>query len=196
MAHLTFVYGTVNSGKSMELLRINHNYESLGRKVALLTPTTDTRSETPEVWSRAGMSAPAMSFTPDDDLLIAVDKSVEAVLVDEAQFLTRDQVDQLAYMADYLDVSVMAFGLKNDSNNNLFEGSEALVVTADKLEEIKTINTYGQGKATMNLKLVDGKPSFNNPQVEIEAKGKTTYIPVSRKSYTDLLRANLGEKRS
>lgn len=186
MAHLTFVYGTVNSGKSMELLRIHHNYEQLGREVVLFTPETDTRSDQAEVWSRAGMSAPATSFSPNDDFrkFIGKDSLVEAVLVDEAQFLTKEQVIQLGQLVDNHDIDVMAFGLKNDSNNNLFPGSEALVIYADRLEEVRTLSTFGKGKAVMNLKMVDNMPSFNNPQIEIEGKGETTYVPISRKEYT------------
>lgn len=192
MAHLTFVYGTVNSGKSMELLRISHNYESLGKRPSILTPATDTRSEEPKVWSRVGLEKKAVSFTGEDSITTLVHEAVadgnsNIVLVDEAQFLTKEQVEELAFLIYKYDIEVMAFGLKTDSNNNLFEGSQSLLVWADRLEEITTLDYKGHGKASMNMKLVDGKPSFHNPQVEIEAKGETMYVPVSRDTYINAM---------
>jgi thymidine kinase len=103
------------------------------------------------------------------------------VLVDEAQFMTRDQVIQLANVVDDLDVPVMAFGLKNDFSNHLFPGSEALLIFADKLEEMKTLDSFGTKKATMNLRVHDGKPVYEGEQIEIG--GDEAYLPVSRYHY-------------
>src|SRR5699024_54285 len=103
------------------------------------------------------------------------------VLIDEAQFLTKDHVLQLAHIVDELNIPAMAFGLKNDFRNQLFEGSEYLLLYADKIEEMKTICWYCHRKATMNLRLSDGKPVYTGEQIQIG--GNESYYPVCRKHY-------------
>lgn len=185
MAQLFFEYGAMSSGKSIEILKVAHNYESQGRQVLLMTPITDTRAGIGVVASRIGLSREALAVKPADDLYVLI-KSMAAddlavVLVDEAQFLTPEQVDQLAYTVDNLHIPVMAFGLKQDAFNNLFAGSKRLIELADKLEEMKTICSFCGKKATTQLRIVNGKPQRQGAQVFIG--GDEAYIPTCRRHW-------------
>ena len=151
MSQLTVVYGTMASGKSIEILKVAHNYKIQGRHPLLLTSALDDRTKIGEVSSRIGLRETAGVIHDTDDLMALVtsaDKLPDIVLVDEAQFMTRQQVIQLANVVDDLDIPVMAFGLKNDFSNRLFPGSEALLIFADKLQEMKTLDSFGTKKAT------------------------------------------------
>ncbi|WP_220740947.1 thymidine kinase [Leuconostoc miyukkimchii] len=185
MAQLFFEYGAMSSGKSIEILKVAHNYESQGRQVLLMTPITDTRAGIGIVASRIGLSRDALAVKPEDDLFTLIagmkDADLAVVLVDEAQFLTPEQVDQLAYVVDSLHIPVMAFGLKQDAFNNLFAGSKRLLELADKLEEMKTICSFCGKKATTQLRIVDGKPQRQGAQVFIG--GDEAYIPTCRKHW-------------
>jgi len=185
MAQLFFEYGAMSSGKSIEILKVAHNYESQGRQVLLMTPMIDTRAGVGVVSSRIGLSREALAVKPEDDLfeLIAGMKSANlaVVLVDEAQFLSPSQVDELAYVVDHLHIPVMAFGLKQDAFNHLFEGSQRLIELADKLEEMKTICSFCGKKATTQLRIVDGKPQRAGEQVFIG--GDEAYIPTCRRHW-------------
>ena len=184
MTQLTFVYGTMASGKSIEILKVAHNYEVQGRKPMLLTSALDDRTNVGEISSRIGLKQDAGIIHAADDLFEMVAGQAEQpaiVLIDEAQFMTREQVMQLAHIVDDLDIPVMAFGLKNDFSNHLFPGSEALLIFADKLEEMKTLDSFGTKKATMNLRIHDGKPVYEGEQIEIG--GDEAYLPVSRYHY-------------
>lgn len=184
MAQLFFEYGVMNSGKSIEILKVAYNYDQQGRNVLLLTSALDDRTHIGEISSRIGIKHEANVIYEDTDLhlLIAnMNNLPDIVLIDEAQFMTRQQVIQLTKVVDYMNIPVMAFGLKNDSSNHLFPGSEALLIFADKLEEIKTLDSFGTKKATMNLRIHDGKPVYDGDQVEIG--GNESYLPVSRKHY-------------
>ncbi|MBZ5961702.1 thymidine kinase [Leuconostoc gasicomitatum] len=185
MAQLFFEYGAMSSGKSIEILKVAHNYESQGRQVLLMTPITDTRAGIGVVASRIGLSREALAVKPADDLYVLI-KSMAAddlavVLVDEAQFLTPEQVDELAYTVDNLHIPVMAFGLKQDAFNNLFAGSKRLIELADKLEEMKTICSFCGKKATTQLRIVNGKPQRQGAQVFIG--GDEAYIPTCRRHW-------------
>ncbi|RHE70154.1 thymidine kinase [Weissella cibaria] len=184
MSQLTFVYGTMASGKSIEILKVAHNYKIQGRHPLLLTSALDDRTKIGEVSSRIGLRETAGVIHDTDDLMALVtsaDKLPDIVLLDEAQFMTRQQVIQLANVVDDLDIPVMAFGLKNDFSNRLFPGSEALLIFADKLQEMKTLDSFGTKKATMNLRIHDGKPVYEGEQIEIG--GDEAYLPVSRYHY-------------
>ncbi|WP_294975641.1 thymidine kinase [uncultured Leuconostoc sp.] len=185
MAQLFFEYGAMSSGKSIEILKVAHNYESQGRQVLLMTPITDTRAGIGVVASRIGLSREALAVKPADDLYVLI-KSMTAdnlavILVDEAQFLTPEQVDQLAYAVDNLNIPVMAFGLKQDAFNNLFAGSKRLIELADKLEEMKTICSFCGKKATTQLRIVNGRPQRQGAQVFIG--GDEAYIPTCRRHW-------------
>ena len=156
MSKLFFYYGTMNSGKSFEALKVAHNYEEQGKKVVAFAPTTDKRSGSGKIKSRVeGISRDVIPLAPNDNIYTTMfeHRDVNCVLVDEAQFLTKKQVLQLTYVVDSLDIPVMTFGLKNDFNNELFEGSEQLLLHSDKLHEVKTICWYCGSKATMNLRV-------------------------------------------
>lgn len=184
MAQLFFEYGVMASGKSIEILKVAHNYSQQNRKVLLLTSSLDDRTHVGEISSRVGMKHGAGVIYPDTDVELLVSNMNELpaiVLIDEAQFMTRTQVIQLTHIVDDMNIPVMAFGLKNDFSNHLFPGSEALLIFADKLEEIKTLDTFGTKKATMNLRIHNGQPVYEGAQVEIG--GDENYLPVSRKHY-------------
>jgi thymidine kinase len=184
MAQLYFKYGTMNSGKSIEILKVAHNYEEQGKPVLLMTSSLDTRAGVGKVASRIGMHATAVAITPEMDVFSYVENLAEkpyCVLIDEAQFMTKKNVYDFARVVDDLHVPVMAFGLKNDFRNELFEGSQYLLLLADKIEEIKTICWYCSKKATMVFRSVDGKPVYEGEQLQIG--GNEAYTPVCRKHY-------------
>ena len=177
MAQLYYKYGTMNSGKTIEILKVAHNYEEQGKSVVIMTSAIDTRDGVGYVSSRIGMRRQAMAIEEDTDILGYIKNLPEkpfCILIDEAQFLKRHHVYEL-------DVPVMAFGLKNDFRNELFEGSKHLLLLADKLDEIKTICQFCSKKATMVLRTDHGKPIYDGEQIQIG--GNETYIPVCRKHY-------------
>lgn len=184
MAKVYFRYGTMRSGKTLDLLKVAHNYEELERKVVVLTPDIDTRNSLGIISSRAGMDHDGVIISSDTDLFDLVlsehtKKTVSCVLVDEAQFLTREQVLQLCRLADDRKIPVIAYGLKSDFQGNLFEGSEAFLVYADKIEEIKTICWCGK-KATFNARVKDGVVITEGEQIMI---GDEEYVPLCREHY-------------
>ena len=184
MAQLYFRYGTMNSGKSIEILKVAYNYEEQGKPVVLLTSRLDDRDEVGYISSRIGMRRKAYPIGNDTDIFDYIDDISPrpyCVLIDEAQFLTRANVYDLARIVDELDIPVMAFGLKNDFQNNLFEGSKYLLLLSDKIEEIKTICHYCSRKATMVLRMEDGEPVYEGVQVQIG--GHESYISVCRKHW-------------
>lgn len=190
MAQLYYRYGSMGSGKSIDILKVKHNYEETGKKVALLTSALDTRSGVGVVSSRIGLSSPAIPIKEGDNILKEISKwmgttnlIIDCVLVDEAQFLTTDHVRQLADIVDLTGTPVICYGLKNDFQNRLFEGTVALLIYADKIEEIKTICAYCDRKATMNLRLDNGNPVYNGAQVQIG--GDESYVPVCRRHYNN-----------
>ncbi|HEM2905613.1 thymidine kinase [Streptococcus suis] len=184
MAQLYYKYGTMNSGKTIEILKVAHNYEEQGKPVVIMTSALDTRDAFGVVSSRIGMRREAVAIDDEMDIFGYIEKMEPlpyCVLIDEAQFLRRHHVYDLARVVDELDVPVMAFGLKNDFRNELFEGSKHLLLLADKLDEIKTICQYCSKKATMVLRTQDGKPTYEGEQIQIG--GNETYIPVCRRHY-------------
>lgn len=184
MAQLFFRYGAMNSGKSIEILKVAHNYEEQNKPVVLFTSGLDDRDEVGAISSRIGIKRKAIPVNDDTDIFETVksmDKSIACVLIDEAQFLKREHVNQLAHIVDELSIPVMAFGLKNDFRNQLFEGSEQLLILADKIEEMKTICWFCHKKAIMNMRMHDGKPVYTGEQIVIG--GNESYYPVCRKHY-------------
>ena len=186
MAQLFFRYGAMSSGKSIEILKVAHNYDAQGRKIALMTSSLDDRSGIGTVASRIGLHRDAVPVTDEMNLFDYVKENsqngkIACVLIDEAQFLKKHHVLECARIVDELDIPVMTFGLKNDFQNHLFEGSENLLIYADKIEEMKTICHYCGHKATMNLRVCDGKPVYEGEQVQIG--GDESYYPVCRFHY-------------
>ncbi|MGF0069998.1 thymidine kinase [Streptococcus orisratti] len=184
MAQLYYKYGTMNSGKTIEILKVAHNYEEQGKPVVIMTSALDTRDGYGIVSSRIGMRREAVAITDNMDIFNFIKNLPEkpyCVLIDESQFLSKENVYDLARVVDDLDIPVMAFGLKNDFQNHLFEGSRELLLLADKIEEIKTICQFCSKKATMVLRTENGKPVYEGNQIQIG--GNETYIPVCRKHY-------------
>jgi thymidine kinase len=183
MAKLYFNYSAMNAGKSTVLLQASHNYIERGMTTFLLTARLDDRAGEGVIASRIGIAADAGRFDGDDDLLEMVkqrhqDQNLHCVLVDEAQFLTEDQVWQLAAVADNLGIPVMCYGLRTDFQGKLFPGSAALLSIADDLREIRTICWCGK-KATMVVRLgADGQPLDDGDQVDIGGNDK--YISLCR----------------
>ncbi|MGT2932652.1 thymidine kinase [Streptococcus catagoni] len=184
MAQLYYKYGTMNSGKTIEILKVAHNYEEQGKPVVIMTSALDTRDGFGLVSSRIGMRREAVPISNDMkifDYIASLADTPYCVLIDECQFLSKENVYDLARVVDELHVPVMAFGLKNDFQNELFEGSKYLLLLADKIDEIKTICQYCSKKATMVLRTKDGVPVYQGEQIQIG--GNETYIPVCRKHY-------------
>ncbi|MDY3024281.1 thymidine kinase [Streptococcus pluranimalium] len=184
MAQLYYRYGTMNSGKSIEILKVAYNYEEQGKPIILMTSSLDNRDGFGYVSSRIGIKRQAEVITPETDILGFIQKQTikpYCVLIDECQFLTKANVYDLARVVDELDIPVMAFGLKNDFRNELFEGSKYFLLLADKIDEIKTICQYCSKKATMVLRIENGKPVYDGDQIQIG--GNDTYTSVCRKHY-------------
>ncbi len=183
MAKLYFNYSTMNAGKSTILLQASHNYRERGMETFLLTAALDDRAGAGRIASRIGIGEPADTFREGDDLFARVRGRlargpVACVLVDEAQFLTPEQVRQLAEVADDLGVPVMCYGLRTDFRGELFPGSAALLALADSLREIRTICHCGR-KATMVARMdAEGRAMTEGAQVEIG--GNDRYVPLCR----------------
>ncbi|KRL84217.1 thymidine kinase [Ligilactobacillus apodemi DSM 16634 = JCM 16172] len=184
VAQLFFRYGAMNSGKTIEILKVAHNYEEQDKSVIIMTSGLDDRDEVGYVSSRIGLKRKAFPIFEEDDLFLKVkelDPKAACVLVDEAQFLNKHHVLELTRVVDELNIPVMTFGLKNDFRNELFEGSKYLLLYADKIEEMKTICWFCNKKAIMNLRINDGRPVYSGKQIEIG--GNESYYPVCRKHY-------------
>lgn len=186
MAQLYFRYSTMNAGKSTEILKIAHNYEEQNKHALLLTPAIDDRYGKGKITSRMGIQRDAIICDSKTDIYAITEAAhPDCVLVDEGQFLTRDQVITLTRVVDKLHVPVIVYGLKNDYRNRLFEGSEALLLFADKIEEIKAVCWHCPKKATMLIKYKDGHPVNEGAQIEIGGNDK--YVSVCRKCYSSRL---------
>ena len=189
MAKLYFNYSAMNAGKTTVLLQSAHNYRERGMTPLLFTPALDNRYKTGLIKSRIGLQAEALPFQRSDDIFARVQQQLEhenihCVLVDEAQFLTRDQVYQLTEVVDRLNIPVLCFGLRTDFQGELFEGSRYLLAWSDQLEELKTICHTGK-KATMVVRVDDhGYALREGSQVEIG--GNERYVSVSRKAFKDV----------
>lgn len=185
MAQLYYRYSTMNAGKSIELIKVAYNYEERGKHVLVLVPSIDNRYGEGKITSRIGVSRDALKIDADADIL-AIYKTAEAknhidcILIDECQFLKKHHVEELVKIVDDYDTPVLAYGLKNDFRNELFEGSYYMLVYADKIEEIKTICHCGR-KATMIARVVDGKIVRSGEQIVIG--GNEMYVSLCRKHY-------------
>jgi thymidine kinase len=173
----------MNAGKSTEVLKIAHNYEEQNKRALLFSPSIDDRYGEGKITSRMGLQREALILASDSDIFkIVEEEKPDCILVDEGQFLTRAQVVGLTKIVDQLNIPVIVYGLKNDYRNRLFEGSEALLLLADKIEEIKAVCWHCHKKATMLIKYKDGKPVNEGPQIEIGGNDK--YVSVCRKCYS------------
>ncbi len=187
MAKLYFSYAAMNAGKSTLLLQAAYNYRERGMRPLLYTSALYAQDGVGLISSRIGIAEPAELYSSDDDLYQAVrdhmdEAKVDCVFVDEAQFLTPDQVWQLARVADRLKIPVMCFGLRTDFRGKLFPGSSQLLAIADVLREIRTICECG-AKATMVVRQdTSGRVLTDGEQVSIE---KSVYISLCRKHWEE-----------
>jgi thymidine kinase len=184
MAKLYFYYAAMNAGKSTVLLQSSHNYRERGMQTLLFVPSIDTRYQQGTIRSRIGLSEEAYVFTEADNLhqitlnLKAKGIDYACILIDEAQFLTRDQVQQLTEITDKLGIPVLAYGLRTDFRGELFPGSLSLLAWADELVELKTICHCGR-KATMNMRIDEqGQAVVEGEQVLIG--GNESYVSTCR----------------
>lgn len=176
MAKLFFRYSAMGAGKSLALLSVAHNYETLGQKVAIFTSGLDYRDGKGVVSSRIGVRRAAQTF--DEATVFGADafNGVSCVLVDEAQFCTYSQIQQLHRIAALHSIPVICYGLRTDFRGQPFEGSTALAVLADELEELKTVCACGR-KASFNVRVNEsGERVTDGPQVQIG--GDATYRAV------------------
>jgi thymidine kinase len=188
MAKLYFYYASMNAGKSATLLQSSFNYQERGMATMLFTAAIDHRSGVGAIASRIGLGADANIFDSSTDIFAATvaenDRhTLSCILVDEAQFLTRLQVFQLARICDELNIPVLAYGLRTDFQAELFEGSAALLAIADSLVELKAICECGR-KATMNLR-VDGNGNAVKQGAQTEIGGNDRYIALCRKHFME-----------
>lgn len=186
MSKLYFRYGAMNSGKTTALLQVTHNYEEKGMHPIIIKPSIDTKGAN-KVISRIGIEREVdYLITSDYNIEVNINLvGVDAIIVDEAQFLTREQVEQLYRITKYYSVPVLCYGLRCDFQMQGFPGSTRLLEIADSLEELKTICSCGR-KATQNLRLINGKPIFEGEQVEIDNQNDIKYDSVCGKCYFDL----------
>ncbi|WP_194756208.1 thymidine kinase [Aliidiomarina indica] len=190
MASLYFTYSAMNAGKSTSLLQVAYNYEEREQRVLLLTPALDTRVGEGKIHSRLGLTRSAETFTEKTDLYRVIahtleEQTLDCVLLDEAQFLTPEQVWQLARAVDALHTPVMCYGIRTDAFGNAFPGSATLLAIADKLSEIKTICFCGR-KATMVYRSgPDGKAITGGEQISIG--GNERYVSCCRKHWVEAL---------
>jgi thymidine kinase len=188
MAKLYFHYSTMNAGKSTSLLQASHNYRERGMETYLITAQFDNRAGDGRIASRIGIGEPADTFAPDENLFAKIKARLEGsdiacVFIDEAQFLSKDQVWQLARAVDDLGVPVMCYGLRVDFRGELFPGSAALLALSDEMREVRTICHCGK-KATMVVrKGPDGKALRDGAQVQIG--GNETYVSLCRRHWRE-----------
>jgi len=190
MAKLYFYYASMNAGKSTYLLQADFNYRERGMATMLWTAAIDGRGSRHAIESRIGLGAEAHRFDARTDLWVAVtrcheDTPLSCVLIDEAQFLTPEQVWQCARIADFAGVPVLCFGLRTDFRGELFAGSATLLGVADKLEEMKAVCHCGR-KATMNLRVgASGEPIHDGDQTLIG--GNERYVPLCRRHFCEAM---------
>tara|TARA_B100000131_G_scaffold273128_1_gene274423 strand:- start:380 stop:967 length:588 start_codon:yes stop_codon:yes gene_type:complete len=195
MAKLYFNYSSMNAGKSTMLLQANHNYKERGMNTVIYTSSIDNRYGKKEIVSRIGLKAESNIFSDSTDIYKEIinfneEKKVDCVLIDEAQFLNKDQVTQLGQIVDELDIPVLTFGIRTDFKGNLFEGSEYLLAWADNLKEIKTVCHCGR-KATMVLRL-DKSGNVIEEGDQIEVGGNEKYVSICRKHFYE---KNIGKSK-
>lgn len=177
MAKFHFRYGAMNAGKSTILLQTAYNYEEKGKKVVILKPSVDTKGDE-KIVSRIGLERKVDYLIGDNDSIISKLgdnlSSLSCILVDEAQFLKRKQVDELFYISKMMDIPVIAFGLRTDFISNGFEGAIRLLELADAIEEMPTICRCGK-KARFNARKVDGKFTFDGDSIVIDDNSNVKY---------------------
>ena len=192
MAKLYFKYGAMGSSKTAQALITKYNYEENDLRVWLVKPSADTRDGKALVRSRIGLEASADIIPPETDLLTLFrDRhlhSCDVIIVDECQFLTQEQIDQLRTIVDEHNIPVMCFGLRTDFQTKLFPGSLRLMEVADTIQEIKTICDCG-AKATVNAR-IDSQGHIITQGAQVVLGGNDSYIAMCHKCYVRGIREN------
>jgi len=186
LAQLYFYYSAMNAGKSTSLLQSSYNYRERGMNTYVLTAAIDDRSGIGKISSRIGIESDAHIFNENDDLAKMIGKvhqqnKQHCILIDESQFLSKEQVKQLTYVVDILDIPVLCYGIKTDFKGELFPGSQYLLAWADKLIELKTICHCGR-KANMILRM-DGNGNVLHEGAQVEIGGNESYVSVCRRHF-------------
>lgn len=192
MSKLYFRYGAMNCGKTTSLLQVAHNYEERGMKVVLIKPSIDTKAND-SVSSRIGVERKVdYLVSPEENLkgyLNLLVGNTSCVLVDEAQFLSESQVEELFVFSKLTNIPVICFGLRCDFRTNLFPGSKRLFELADEIEELYTICRCGR-KARFNARIVNGEFTLDGDQVAID--GDVEYESLCGKCYLTKVRKMKG----
>ena len=187
-----FYYSSMNAGKSTALLQSSYNYRERGMNTLIMAPQLDDRYGVGKVTSRIGLESEAVTFRSEENLLDIINAKIEdaplhCVLIDEAQFLTKDQVFQLGEITDELNIPVLAYGLRTDFQGEPFEGSKYLLAWSDNLKELKAICHCGS-KATMVVRMdQEGNPVRQGSQIEIG--GNDRYVSMCRRHFKEHLRS-------
>lgn len=188
MAKVYFYYSAMNAGKTTHLLQARYNYHERGMNTLCLKPNIDTRNGEDTISSRIGLSAPCLSVSKETELYTVISNNLfkagtlACVFVDEAQFLTPDQVEEVCKACDILNIPILCYGLRTDFLGNPFPGSSALLARADTLMELKTVCFCGR-KAIMNIRLDEnGNPVTSGNQIQIG--GNETYKSLCRRHFT------------
>lgn len=193
MAKLYFRYGAMGSSKSANILMVRYNYEERGQYAVLLKPRVDNRDGEGEIQSRIGLSAPAEyvdefleaisdTWSMDSPEYLYHEKKVDAVLVDEAQFLSAEEIDLLSDIVDFYNIPVLCYGLRTDFLNHLFPGSRRLMEIADVIEEVPTVCWCGK-RAQCNTRYANGKIVREGAQVMLGSN--ESYVALCRKHYKE-----------
>jgi len=189
MAKLHFFYSTMNAGKSTSLLQSNHNYKEHGLDTLIFLPNETSKLSNGQIVSRIGLKAKAVIANKEFNFINYVKENksdnLSCILIDEAQFLTKEQVRQLGQVADRLNYPVMCYGIRTDFRGELFEGSSELLALADNLIELKTICSICSRKATMVVRK-DNKGNIVTEGSKVVVGGNDIYMPVCRKHYRKL----------
>jgi thymidine kinase len=192
MAKLYFYYSSMNAGKSTSLLQSSYNYRERGMNTLVMAPELDDRYRVGHVTSRIGLESEATTFGPGDNLQEIIstanaNEPIHCVLIDEAQFLTKEQVFELTEVTDAMNIPVLAYGLRTDFRGEPFEGSKYLLAWADNLKEIKAICHCGT-KATMVVRM-DEYGNAVQEGAQIEIGGNDRYVSMCRKHFKALFYA-------
>ncbi|WP_289027743.1 thymidine kinase [uncultured Paraglaciecola sp.] len=190
MAQLYFYYSAMNAGKSTSLLQSAYNYTERGMRPAIFTAALDDRFGKGKVASRIGLESSANLFTPKTDLQDTIqtlnkEKAIDCLFIDEAQFLTKQQVQQLIYVVDNMNIPVLAYGLRTDFLAETFEGSRYLLAWADKLIELKTICHCGR-KAAFVVRIDEHGNAVKEGE-QVEVGGNDRYESMCRKHFAELV---------
>lgn len=189
MAKFKFKHAVMSAGKSQELARVHYNYNIKGEDVLVLVPSTDNRNGVGVVSARSGEKLKAVAVNPGEmrtwlaEYLENTEEDLVCVLMDETQFFERDDIFSVKELCVLeRDIPVIAYGLKTDFQNKIFEGSSASLVVAEEIIEIETVCAFCNKRATMNLRFNDGYPTKSGEQIQI---GDEEYRPVCHKHYND-----------